>query len=110
MIKRIFWAFNGYVLGLATSVWVQRRLRRTADRFTPEQIRQQMADRTRDIADLARRTVIDLREAATEGRAAMHDSQIELDAEFGGQVSNPRSSPVRPRNASSPRSPRSHLR
>ena len=115
-MKRIIWAFNGYVMGLCTSVWFQRRLRRTADRFTPEEIRRQMTDRTRDIADLARRTVIDLREAASEGRAAMRDSELELRAEFGGQVelgsqgTHPRSSPSRPRNSPPTGTSRPHLR
>jgi hypothetical protein len=109
-MKRIIWAFNGYVLGLCTSLWVQRRLRRTADRFTPEEIRRQMTERTRDIADLARRTVIDLRDAATEGRAAMRASELELEAEFGSQGSHPRSSPSRPRNSPPTGTPRSHMR
>ena len=83
MMKRVFWTSTGYVLGLGSSVWVQRRVRRTVQRYTPEQMLQQVADRTRDLTDRARQTVIDLREAATEGRAAMRESEIELHAEFG---------------------------
>jgi uncharacterized coiled-coil DUF342 family protein len=94
-MKRVFWAGTGYLVGLGSSVWVQRRVRRTVDRYTPEQVRQhvgqqvrtqaeQVADRTRDLADRARQTVVDLREAAIEGRDAMRESEASLRAEFGG--------------------------
>ena len=93
-MKRVFWMSTGYALGLGSSLWVQRRVRRTVERYAPEQLRQQLVDRTRDLTDRARQTVIDLREAATEGRAAMRESEIELNAEFGR----------RPRHSGQPRS------
>ena len=83
MMKRALWASTGYVLGLGSSIWVQRRVRRTIGRYTPEQMHRQLVDRSRDLTDRARQTVVDLREAATEGRAAMRESEIELHAEFG---------------------------
>jgi len=94
MMKRVFWTSTGYVLGLGSSVWVQRRVRRTVERYTPEQMRRQVADRTRDMTDRARRAVIDLREAAIEGREAMRDSEMSLNAEFDR----------RPRHSGQPRS------
>ena len=81
-MKRVFWASTGYALGLGSSLYVQRRIRRTVERYTPEEVRRQMADRTRDLADRARRTVVDLREAAIEGRMAMRESESALRAEF----------------------------
>ena len=70
--------------GLGSSVWVQRRVRYTADKYAPQHVRQAVADRSRDVGDRARQAVIDLREAVAEGRGAMRDTSAQLKAEFSG--------------------------
>ncbi len=82
-MKRIFWAGAGYTLGLGTSLYVQKRVRRTMERYTPEQVRQEVVDRSHQVADRARDAVIDLRDAAQEGIAAMRRDRADLMAEFG---------------------------
>lgn len=82
-MRRLLWAAGGYCAGMASSIWVQRRVRRTIRRAAPEQIREQVAARSREVADRARRVVIDLRDAAHEGRAEMRAQEVELRATFG---------------------------
>ena len=59
MRRRIFWLIMGWLVGNATSVWFQRRLRRTVERYTPEHLRKELADRSSAVvdqgADLVRR-------------------------------------------------------
>ncbi len=81
-MKRTFWAGVGYTLGLSTSIYVQRRVRRTVDRYAPEQIRNDVTAKTREAANRARSVAIELREAAQEGVAAMRREQRELREEF----------------------------
>ena len=81
-MKRTFWAGVGYTLGLSTSIYVQRRVRRTVDRYAPQQIRNDVAAKGREVANRARNVAIDLRDAAHEGAAAMRREQRELREEF----------------------------
>ena len=59
MRRRIFWLVIGWLVGNATSMWFQRRLRRTVERYTPEHLRREIAERSSAVvdqgADLARR-------------------------------------------------------
>ena len=68
-MKRVFWSTVGYVAGLGTSVYVQRRVRRAVEYYTPEQVRRDAAVVGRQVAGRAPEVVIDLREAAAEGGA-----------------------------------------
>ena len=43
MLKRVVWTGVGYSMGLASSIYVQRRVRRTVERYTPEQVRHDVA-------------------------------------------------------------------
>lgn len=81
-MKRTFWAGVGYSLGLGSSIYLQRRVRRTVERYTPEQVRQDLAVRSRQVVDRARGVVVDLREAAQEGAAAMRREEDLLRDEY----------------------------
>lgn len=81
-MKRIFWSGIGYAAGLSTSVYVQRRVRRAVEHYTPEQVRYEVGIKSRQVADRARDVVVDLREAAAEGAEAMRDREAELRREF----------------------------
>ncbi|NIR37937.1 MAG: hypothetical protein GWN79_13235 [Actinobacteria bacterium] len=94
-MKRTFWAGVGYTLGLGSSFWVQRRVRRTVERYTPEQVRIDLAVRGRRVADRARDVVVDLREAAQEGAAAMRREELHLRQEFVPQAAPHRHRPAR---------------
>ena len=89
-MKRLVTLGVGYGLGLATSVYVRKRLRRAADRVAPERLRAEAAARGSDLAAQARATVerakervSDLRDAAAEGMDTMRQANSELQAEFG---------------------------
>ncbi len=81
-MKRTFWTSVGYTLGVGTGWYVQRRVKRTVDRYAPEQVRSDVADRSRQAATRARDAVYDLRSAANEGLAAMRAERADLLAEF----------------------------
>ena len=81
-MKRTFWTGIGYSLGLGTGWYVQRRVKQTVDRYAPEQVRSDVADRSRQAAARARDAVVDLRDAANEGLAAMRAEKADLLAEF----------------------------
>lgn len=81
-MKRTFWAATGYTLGLGTSWYVQKRVRRTVDRYAPEQVRADVADRSRQVAAKAKNAVVDIRDAANEGLGAMRAEKADLLAEF----------------------------
>ena len=81
-MKRTFWTGVGYTLGLGTGWYVQRRVKTTVDRYAPEQVRADVADKSRQAVSKARDTVYDLRSAANEGIAAMRAEKADLLAEF----------------------------
>ncbi len=86
-MRRTFWTGLGYTLGLGTSLYVQKRVRHTMERITPEQVRHDVAEKGRQAADRARDIVIDLREAATEGLETMRQERNDLLAEFSADES-----------------------
>ncbi|MEQ8839678.1 MAG: hypothetical protein RIB98_01745 [Acidimicrobiales bacterium] len=81
-MKRIFWSGVGYAAGLSSSIYVQRRVRRAVEHYTPEQVRHDVSIKGRQVAEKAREVVIDLRDAAVEGAEAMRDRENELRREF----------------------------
>lgn len=81
-MKRTFWTGVGYTLGVGTGWYVQRRVKTTVNRYAPEQVRADVADRSRQVVSKARDTVVDLRSAANEGIAAMRAERADLLAEF----------------------------
>ena len=60
MFKRLFWLTVGAAAGFTGSVWLQRRVRHTVDRFAPENVQ------------------ADVKAAVAEGRAAMRAREREL--------------------------------
>ncbi len=74
MFKRAFWFSTGAAVGLGSSVWAGRKVKRAANRFMPEQVQ-------REVGDRARRIGRDVRAAATEGRTAMREREAELRAD-----------------------------
>ncbi|MDG1366651.1 MAG: hypothetical protein P8I99_15055 [Acidimicrobiales bacterium] len=88
-MRRVFYTAAGYTLGVGTGWYVQRRLKRTVERVAPEQVRAEVADRSRQVADVgvqaatrARDLASSLREAAQEGVATMRQEQTDLLGEF----------------------------
>lgn len=81
-MKRTFWAATGFTLGVGSSLYVQKRLRRAVERYTAEQVRQGVADAGRRAAARTRELIADLREAAQEGSEAMRRAEQDLRSEF----------------------------
>jgi hypothetical protein len=77
MFRRLFWLMMGAGFGFGMSFWVTRFVKETAARYAPERV---SADLTGAIKGLG----TDLRAAVAEGRAAMHEREVELRAEVRG--------------------------
>jgi hypothetical protein len=75
VFKRLFWLSTGVTIGLSTSFWVMRTLRRTVERLTPQRL-------TQDAVAGARSAGAELRAAVAEGRLAMREREAELRAEI----------------------------
>ncbi|HVM41585.1 MAG TPA: hypothetical protein VM618_12480 [Acidimicrobiia bacterium] len=75
MFKRLFWTAVGVGLGFGLSVWMTRAMKRTAQRYTPEQVITRMGDALVAFGQ-------ELREAVREGREAMAEREAELRSEF----------------------------
>ena len=68
MFKRLFWLVFGFVLGIASSWAVTRRVRRMMERLAPTDV----VDRWSD----------NVRSAMSEGRTAMRTREVELKSSF----------------------------
>ena len=92
-MKRMWWLGAGYVAGLGTAAWLRSKAREAAERYAPANVRNVVADRSRDAANRARDTAVDsaknlgrearriaddVRQAVAEGRDAMHRTESEL--------------------------------
>jgi hypothetical protein len=75
MFKRLFWLCVGIGLGAGMAYWLQKFLRQTAERYSPERV-------SNDLADGARRLGTGVRKAIDEGREAMRKREAELRAEL----------------------------
>ena len=82
MPKRAFWTGVGYGAGVASTVMVKRKVRRTVNRYAPSEVRNAVSARGADVVDRAKRVTTELRAAADEGIRAMRDRRRELDDEF----------------------------
>lgn len=80
MFKRLFWLFVGLGLGLGLSVWTARFVRRTVERYTPENVADRVGAALRDLGG-------DIREAVREGRLAMREREAEIRAEIERRAS-----------------------
>ncbi len=54
MFKRVVWTGVGYGLGLGSSVYVQRKVKKTVERYTPEHLRVEAAERSKDAVKAVR--------------------------------------------------------
>ena len=75
MFKRLFWLCVGIGLGAGLAYWLQKALRQTAERYSPERV-------SNDVVESARRLGTDMRKAIDEGREAMRKREAELRAEL----------------------------
>ncbi len=82
MPKRTFWTTVGYGAGLASSLYVQRRVRKAVRRVAPREMRTVAGARGAAIADRARSAGDNVIGAIREGRAAMVATEQELRREF----------------------------
>lgn len=92
-MKRLWWLGAGYVAGLGTAAWLRSKARQAAARYAPENVRNAVADRSREAAYWAQQTAAgsarsfrretrriadDVRLAVAEGREAMRRTESEL--------------------------------
>ena len=82
MPKRVFWSGVGFGAGIASTVMVKRRVRRTVNRYAPSEVRTAVSARGSDVVDRAKRVSTEIRAAADEGLRAMRVRRQELDDEF----------------------------
>ncbi len=82
MPKRTFWTTVGYGAGLASSIYVQRRVRKAVRRVAPPEVRDVVGARGSAIVDRARSVGDNVVGAVREGRAAMRATEDELRAEY----------------------------
>jgi hypothetical protein len=73
VFKRLFWLTVGVVAGFTGSVWLQKRVKQTVDRFAPENVQ------------------ADVIAAVQEGRSAMRAREDELRTRYSPHA--PRQSP-----------------
>ena len=73
MLKRLFWLTVGAIAGFTGSVWLQKRVKQTVDRFAPEAVQ------------------ADVKAAVQEGRTAMRAREDELRERYSPH--GPRHSP-----------------
>ena len=92
-MKRLWWLGAGYAAGLGTAAWVRSKARGAAERYAPANVRDAVADRSKQAAHRARETAADsarnlgrearriaddVRQAVAEGREAMRQTESEL--------------------------------
>lgn len=75
MFKRTFWFGSGVVVGAGGTVWATIRLHRAAAQVTPGGLADQALTR-------ARRVGTDVRDAVSEGRLTMHETEALLRREL----------------------------
>ena len=92
-MRRLWWLGAGYAAGLGTAAWVRSKARQAAERYTPANVRDAVADRSKQAAQRAQQTAADsarnlgrearriaddVRQAVVEGREAMRQAESEL--------------------------------
>ena len=82
MPKRTFWTTVGYGAGIASSVYVQRRVRRAVRRVAPAELREVVGARSSAIVDRARTVSDTVAGAVREGRAAMRETETDLRSQY----------------------------
>lgn len=75
MFKRLFWLTLGTIVGFTGSLWAQRRIRETIERYYPDQVARQVGTSVRSLTS-------DVRSAAAAGKAAMREREESLRDQF----------------------------
>jgi len=83
VFRRLFWLALGIGFGFGLSFWVTRFVRRTAERYSPENLSDNLAGAIRAFGT-------DLRAAVSEGREAMRERERELRADLEGRAAGRR--------------------
>jgi len=78
-MRRVSWFVGGIVTGVAAAGYGRRRVRRTAEQFTPVVIARSAIDRVRDRSSA-------VADAVREGRQAMRWREDELRARRDGRI------------------------
>ncbi|MGH9205084.1 MAG: hypothetical protein ACRD1G_00740, partial [Acidimicrobiales bacterium] len=87
MPKRTFWLVTGAAIGAGSSLWAERKVRRTVEqaaaRLQPDALLAEVGRSARQVAGSAADRV---RGAVSDGRHEMHRREEELWAELSAQV------------------------
>ena len=75
MLRRVFWLFLGVGVGMGSSLWVTRRVKQVAARYTPERISSDMASSVRTLGRDVRLSIKDGREAMRQREAQLRDDE-----------------------------------
>ena len=71
MFKRARWLVTGAGIGFGASVWLQRKVKRTAARYAPQRVTNELTRTVKGITG-------DVRAAVQEGRDAMREREAAL--------------------------------
>jgi hypothetical protein len=71
MFKRAFWLTTGAGFGFGMSLWVQRTVKRTATRYSPQRVSGEVTRTVKGITG-------DVRTALAEGREVMREREAAL--------------------------------
>lgn len=74
MFKRVIWMGTGAAVGASSAFWAKRKVVRTVERYLPDELARRAGASARTVSR-------NVRDAASEGRAAMRDREVELRAE-----------------------------
>ena len=95
MFKRVVWTGVGYGLGLGSSVLVQRKVKRAVERYTPESVRVEAAERSKNTAAKIKDLTSDVRSVVQKVRKAGDD--VDLRTPTHGAPRRSRGGPYRHR-------------
>ena len=65
---------TGFGLGVTSSVWAKRAVRKRVRRYVPDQVRSQVTQRVKRVGT-------DVKSAVSEGRQVMRDYRTDMEAE-----------------------------
>ena len=71
MFKRLFWLVMGASFGFGMSLWVNRLVKRTVERYAPQRVRTNVTGALHTFGE-------ELRAAVEEGRGAMREQEASL--------------------------------
>jgi hypothetical protein len=84
VFTRLYWLIVGTILGFAAALWGMVRVRQAAARFTPAGVQSEVVGAVRQLG-------ADLRDAASEGRVGMRETEARLRGQLAGERAGGRS-------------------